>query len=174
LGSTIACDANHSGGRTEPFSIFSTMGQVTVGGISWLLCAMIVFTIFYSSHACYLKNCPLGKREGKRSDDETENQSTRRCPRCGPDGVGRCAGPYTCCMENGGCLMGVSVDTAPCAIEQNSPIPCIFDDNAVRCGEDGDGVCASTALCCTAETCTLSSECERPTRMTMLKILQGE
>jgi len=140
-----------------------------------LFLVVIFVELVPSSEGCYLKNCPLGKREGKMlgkrsglgdgEENFLERAIVKSCPRCGPGGLGQCIGPSTCCVPNGGgCLLGIGLrETAVCAAELTNPVSCIPDSSFARCELNGeDGVCANDGVCCTEDECGISSACLPP------------
>uniref|UniRef100_A0A8C6Y2U5 Uncharacterized protein n=1 Tax=Naja naja TaxID=35670 RepID=A0A8C6Y2U5_NAJNA len=72
-----------------------------------------IFCLLTLSSACYLQNCPQGR---KRSVPEVDMEN---CRPCGPENTGMCI----CCPENKACLHGLGAKMS-CRRKKSLNFPC--------------------------------------------------
>lgn len=106
-----------------------------------LLLSLLKATIVNS---CFITNCPSGGK--KRSESLTF--ASRKCPPCGPLGMGQCFGPSLCCGQFIGCHLNTP-DSQVCKMEDSDPSPCLND--VPHCLSVHRGFCATNGVCCNGQ-----------------------
>ncbi|ELT90472.1 hypothetical protein CAPTEDRAFT_173251 [Capitella teleta] len=129
------------------------VNSVVLCGRLLLLFACISCCIETTS-GCFIRNCPIG---GKRSSVPSRISAQKECMACGPNGLGQCVGPNTCCGQDIGCFMGTQ-EAKMCGEENDSPIPCRVDGAA--CGRNDGGRCVAEQICCNEDKCSHDSSCQ--------------
>ncbi|TRY77040.1 hypothetical protein TCAL_13899 [Tigriopus californicus] len=127
--------------------------QITFDRRCFIVLGLLSLLKAVSVNSCFITNCPSGGK--KRS--ELLTVASRKCPPCGPLGMGQCFGPSMCCGQYIGCHLNTP-DTQVCKTENSNPIPC--DNDVPRCQSVRRGFCATNGFCCNDQgECTPEEKC---------------